>query len=255
MSNAIYERLMNDLAKKEQNMLNSIIARIKTLKAEGNENEQVYAILANEGIGDEILKTSINAVEKGFVSGMKPPKKYADVKHIIQATLYIYDPKEIIKTLTSKTHFGQIMPQEHAENLGLEEILAYCQNSESKKVAEEIHEILKPYVENMITHMNMVAQNKKTIKASNDMEQKTIDRYFEWLGIWPSETQKAFNKTASFSGNEIVEVENECGTTNTFCPMYKTEVNIGKICSTCGFYEEIKVASGDGVSKHCRFSK
>lgn len=261
MSNEIYERLMSDLAKRKQNMISSVVARAKDLQADGNELEQIYELLSAQGVNHDIIVAALRVISDDHLSDLKPPDKFEDVRHILESTLYTQRVKDIISTLTAKTSFGQIMPLAHAQDLDLENNIEYARLTDSKAVMDEIIMALKPYIQNMIVHMNMLSQNKKTVEASTDLEQKIADRYMEWFGLWLPETQKAYRKkvTASYdddeSGSELDVICDESGREQTFCPMYKTEININNVCGACPFYYEIKIASTGNVSKRCKFRK
>jgi hypothetical protein len=259
MSNAIYERLMNDLAKRNQNMISAVVARARDLQAEGYDIEQIYTNLSTQGSNHDIIIAALKVITNEHLSDLRPPNRYADIEHIVESTIYSKDPKEIVKVLTAKTSFGQIMPQQHALDLKLEKHIAFCQNSESPAIMEELHKTLKPYLHNMIIHMNMLSQNKKIVKASTDFEQKVADKYLEWFGLWAPETQKAYKKTANtndYDYSEISIVTDENGREQTYCPMYKAEINVDNVCaSSCPFFKQIKVASINEESKRCYFKK
>jgi hypothetical protein len=253
----VYEHYMQGLAKRKQDMIRPIVAKVKDLKAQDYDPEMVVNVLYNEGCHAlPLIEAAINAVYVDALADHRPPRKYEDVKHIIEASLLTEHPKQIVTTLTARTNYGSIMPVAVADQLNLEQYIAYVQQRRDEPLIAELHKTLKPYVENTIINLQAEAENGKVVTASSEKESQTIDRWFEWFGLWPPTTQKAFAKN-SYSGGSIMHTENYEDGEYTFCPMHKTEINVERVCraSSCAFYAEAKTASTGEPVKICKFAK
>lgn len=239
-------------------MINSVIARAKELQAEGYDYEYIYATLQAQRVDKNVIIAALKAISHEHTSEIKPPKQYDDIYHIIESTIYSQPPKEIIKVLTTVTSFGQIIPIEHSNTIDLEYLIHYCQNQENSSIIDELHETLKPYIQNMIEHLELLSRFDNKIQPNTPLEQKIIDRYIEWFGLWSPEMQasyrEALRKEEDFSSEiDIVYDYDDRG--RTFCPMYKTEINVSTICEKCPFFLEIYDEENDEIIKKCKFRK
>ena len=232
-------------------MIRPVVARAKDLKANGYSLEQIASSLIQEGNNIDLVEAAIATAFDNRLSKELPPRNYNDIKHIVQATLLTQNPKDIIQILTAYTQYGQIMPVNDAEYFQLEELLAYAAHNRSAAVMGEIHETLSEYFNNVIENVTLAARMEKTA-STNKREEYIIDKWFEWFGIWPPQIQQCLTTTAS---QPIISEEYEDGE-YTFCPKYKTEINVDNVCKSagCPFYQEIKTASRQCIKK-CKFSK
>ena len=239
-------------------MISSITARVKDLYADGNDLEKIYRLLVAEGANHDIVIASLRVIGDENLDDLKPPRNFSDVVNTVYATLCSQKPKEIVQTLTSKTIFGQIMPKQHSTDLNLEENISYAQKKQSEIVFKELLITIRPYLQNMMVHMSMLSHEDSKITAVSDLDKKISDRYIEWFGIWLPETQKAYNSIMSGNMEELIlpEIEvisEEMGREQTYCPMYKTEINFKNVCRSCPFF--VQKTEEEGVSNRCGFNK
>lgn len=243
---SIYDNYMKVWAEKEKDMARPVVARVKDLKARNYSADDIAITLYNEGHNIDHIEA---AIKSAFViSDNNPPTSYEDVKHIIQASVLTEHPRELISVLTANTSYGRIIPQDHSTHYNLEQFIAHCQINRNDQMTDELHKLLKPYVENMIVNMESLAKNKiKT--ASNERESEIINKWIDWLGIW---TPMMYNsvRTNKFASQKIIE-EKYDGESFTFCQKDKTEVSVdyGCIECECPFFQEI---DGERV---CNFIK
>lgn len=238
-------------------MISSVVARAKELQAEGYDYEYIYDILQAQGTNKYVILGVLKTISHEHTAQVFIPQKYDDIYHIIESTIYSQPSKEIIKVLTNKTKFGQLMPIEDVKTVDLEYLINYCQSKEETSVIDEIHDILKPYINTMIVHLNMLATYNQEIKLK-PLEQKTIDKYIEWFGLWSPEMQKAYNevlKKEEGNSSEIHVVYDYNNREQTFCPMYETEINVDIMCRECPFFLEVYDEENNEIVKKCNFRK
>ena len=257
MSIAIYNNLMKVLSQRKSEMIRPIMAKVQELKNLNYHPEHAIKLLTDAGNKLDIVEAAVKMVYDGILNDHRPPTSYEDIKPLIEATLCSEHPKDIMKVLTAKTYCGQIISISDAQELQLEQVIAAAQNYRSAAILEDLHEALQPYVEDMIIHANMLSKKNIKVEASSLAEREALDKYFDWFGIWPPETQKAVVKTSENKpkGKIITAQVLEDGSEWYFCPKDQYEINVENSCkeAQCPFFEEKKTASGH--VKKCYFTK
>lgn len=253
MSTVVYEQLMRVLSKRKQDMIRSVVAKVKEMQADYNI-EQIAHKLSLEGHNEDVIDAAIKVAFDGSIIDSKPPENYEDVRTIIEATLASEHPRKIVKALTSRTKIGQIIPSHMAEALNLEYLIAYAQNQKSKAVINEIHKDLKPFIENVLVNVALLSKEKtKKIAGLSDADREVHDLWFDMFGIWTPDTIKSYYKTAICSDNLILSSTYEDGKEYTYCPKDKTEITVDNVCKqSCPFYRMIHTASGE-YQHFCKF--